>query len=559
MIQALKKLFLFTIVLIIPLFGISQSQFSEEGELPLQELKHWGVDSLDKMLEDGVGLMLDGNYIHAFQYLKTCSELSEKSEDYTNYFLSINNIGNIYYFLNETDSALFYYFQALRIAEDKNLLAQKNTVLNNIGVIYGVAGKDEEAKNILEQALNTSQELGDKHSIALNSINLSEHYMALGNYEKANSLLHSAMDYFSKNEDSYGLSIAYYQLAELSFDKEDYVEAESNYRKGIDLLDVKIHPIDKPQFYFGIAKCKIQNGSIDSALVYYNKSLKSAVDIKLYKMATQVLDSISSLYTRMGSYEEALITSRESRIFRDSIIAHEKSDEIERSRMLFELTTKENEFRLVKEKNEERQKYIFALFALLVLAIVLLLFVLRLRIKQGKLKQAKYELEQIKAKEKLKKSRAKNEELRGKIENINYELVSRSILLESKNQIISSISDIVHDLEINAGGNDTGPISTLKSQLLMEKNAEKNWQDFQIFFERIHANFFKEIHEEHPDLTTNDLRFLAYLLLRLNTKEIAVNLGITPESVRKRKQRIREKLGLKKHEDLMDHLRVYSL
>ncbi|RZJ50367.1 MAG: sigma-70 family RNA polymerase sigma factor, partial [Flavobacterium sp.] len=48
----------------------------------------------------------------------------------------------------------------------------------------------------------------------------------------------------------------------------------------------------------------------------------------------------------------------------------------------------------------------------------------------------------------------------------------------------------------------------------------------------------------HPDLTPNDIRFIAYVYMDLTSKEIASMLNITLEACRKRKERIIQKLGI---------------
>ena len=47
---------------------------------------------------------------------------------------------------------------------------------------------------------------------------------------------------------------------------------------------------------------------------------------------------------------------------------------------------------------------------------------------------------------------------------------------------------------------------------------------------------------KHPDLTTTDIRYLSYVYMNLDTKEIATLLHITPVACRKRKERIEKRL-----------------
>ncbi len=75
------------------------------------------------------------------------------------------------------------------------------------------------------------------------------------------------------------------------------------------------------------------------------------------------------------------------------------------------------------------------------------------------------------------------------------------------------------------------------------ENTDQDWEGFKLHFEEVHPQFFSRLQEAYPALSANDLRLCAYLLIDLNSKEIAQIYNISPESIRKKKQRLREKAG----------------
>lgn len=54
--------------------------------------------------------------------------------------------------------------------------------------------------------------------------------------------------------------------------------------------------------------------------------------------------------------------------------------------------------------------------------------------------------------------------------------------------------------------------------------------------------FQEGLKRQYPGLTSYDLRLSTYLKANLSTKEIAILLNITPDSVKKAKHRLRKKL-----------------
>lgn len=83
---------------------------------------------------------------------------------------------------------------------------------------------------------------------------------------------------------------------------------------------------------------------------------------------------------------------------------------------------------------------------------------------------------------------------------------------------------------------------------------EENWNMFQANFDRIHENFFRNLKQQYPDLTSGDLRFCALLRLNLPTKEIAKLLNISVRGVDAARYRLRKKFNLSQEDSLTDFM-----
>jgi DNA-binding CsgD family transcriptional regulator len=73
---------------------------------------------------------------------------------------------------------------------------------------------------------------------------------------------------------------------------------------------------------------------------------------------------------------------------------------------------------------------------------------------------------------------------------------------------------------------------------------ESDWEKFKTLFEKIHPGFFLKLKEKVADITTAELRLAALTRLHLNTKQIAAILAISPNSVNKTRQRMRQRFQL---------------
>lgn len=85
-------------------------------------------------------------------------------------------------------------------------------------------------------------------------------------------------------------------------------------------------------------------------------------------------------------------------------------------------------------------------------------------------------------------------------------------------------------------------------------NLDKDWEEFKLYFEDVHKDFFGQLKEQYPSLSPNELRLCALLKLNLSVKEMASLMGISPESVKMARHRLRKKLGLTSDQNLVEFM-----
>lgn len=70
---------------------------------------------------------------------------------------------------------------------------------------------------------------------------------------------------------------------------------------------------------------------------------------------------------------------------------------------------------------------------------------------------------------------------------------------------------------------------------------EKDWIDFKEIFEQVFPHFFKNLDRKYPDLTAGEVRLAALEKLNLTDKIKGNMLGISADSVKKTRYRLRKK------------------
>lgn len=129
----------------------------------------------------------------------------------------------------------------------------------------------------------------------------------------------------------------------------------------------------------------------------------------------------------------------------------------------------------------------------------------------------------------------------------NRELEVRGAELTSRLLQMANIQENVSEISTLAKSRTASPSERLKLIAERVRDIESNnslWTMFQTYFEKTHPGFFRRLYELHPDLTSNETRMCAYIMLNLSGKEIASLTCRSYRTVETVKYRLHKKLGL---------------
>lgn len=192
---------------------------------------------------------------------------------------------------------------------------------------------------------------------------------------------------------------------------------------------------------------------------------------------------------------------------------------------------------------------------MLVVYVLLLLSVIGLiaYINRRKLNKHRRELELKLIKEQDRKNQiAERNKLLNEINTKRKELANTTYLAAKRN---SSLIDIKNELdEVKSNGGNPKKVANIQNKINHIIDAKDNWKVFETTFKEINDEFFQKILEDHPGLSSKDLKLCAYLKMNLATKEIAPLMAISVRGVEIHRYRLRKKLGLKSGKNLSKYL-----
>lgn len=200
-----------------------------------------------------------------------------------------------------------------------------------------------------------------------------------------------------------------------------------------------------------------------------------------------------------------------------------------------------------------------AIYLLLVLLIGYLIYNLIRRNFEKKNQKIRREHEEIRMKEIEKREQEiialKAEKLENDLTLKSKELAMSTMTIIRKNEVLIKVKDELVELKKHLGTQYPNKYYDRMIRLVDQNiSSDDDWQIFQTNFDRIHENFFRNLHAAYPELTSNDLRFCAYFRLNLTTKDIAHLMNISPKGVEVARYRIRKKINIPSEKNISEFL-----
>jgi len=492
--------------------------------------------------ELGYAYSVKGEFEKSLNHFKEGIARNRATGDSLGLVSQLNDLGTTYKAQSEYDQALQYYFQALAICQEMGLDRGISATLGNIGLSYFEMDEYDKALNFYQSALAINKRINNKSSLAVNYNNIGLLYGDKGRYgqaiqnhlkaleirqelgyqiEIANSLNNIGRLYMQ--QDKFNLALDYLNRALVKNDNRDP-----------DLTSI-IHE--------NLTKMYLSAGRLDSALIHAQKTLALSRDFGSKLGQKIAYELLTKIYEQQGDFEQAFATQQQLMAVKDSILNAEKTKQINELQTKYETVKKEKEIAVLeKEKQQETTLRNAFLAGLILIGIIGFLIYNRQRLK---IKKNRTELEN---------KRLKEEQLEQDLEFKNQQLTTHTLHLVQKNEAMKELQNKVRSIRKEDVEDVSRSLQKIQNMVDYSFNLDEDWKQFKIYFEEVHTGFFDALKQQYPDLTSSELRLSALAKLNLSIKETATILGITPNSVKTARYRLRKKLGMKTEENLTEFM-----
>jgi len=148
----------------------------------------------------------------------------------------------------------------------------------------------------------------------------------------------------------------------------------------------------------------------------------------------------------------------------------------------------------------------------------------------------------------------KEKQLQEQIEYKNKQITTHTLNILQKNESLNDLRKQLEEIVKNSNKISIAEIKKTLKTIDESFKLDKDWDDFKLYFEQIHTDFYAKLKISYPDLTPLELRHCALIRLNLTLAECASILGISHDSLKVSRTRLRKKLNLDVNQSLTDFI-----
>ncbi len=475
----------------------------------------------------------------ALYFAKEAYHLSKKNSDYELGRVAMA-LGHAYHQVADYEKAIIYLTEAYNIARKLKYEGIYAVLLSDLGMCYHFLNDFEQAMGYYQEALKLST---DYNGRIVSYINIAQVYGAKENYSEAYNYYRKALEETRQEKNFADEAMVYNRLGELFMMEKDYKKAIDYYQQSLDMVDT-IGGYYKVVNYRSLAELNLLTKNYKQGVKYALLTDSLSVDGGFLYEQQYAKKVLSELYDSLKIPELSLKNYKEYALIKDSIFSSEKNDRINYLHVEFQTKEKEMQLEIMQKEAALKNKMLIIYAILSILVVVVLLYF----IKNGRLKNKVLQYE--KEKEILKQQKLEQE-----LNQKKRELLSHVMQISQQKDILLAIQKNLRNIAKSENPKTINKeLQSINTDIKARLNQTDGWQHIKMHFENVHPNFFKQIKEDYPSLSANDLKLCAYTKLNLSGKETSQLLNINLASVQMARYRLKKKMNIDEELSLDDFI-----
>ncbi len=474
-------------------------------------------------------------------------------------------LGLLFYHQGSFVRAIDNLLRAQRIFRQLNqpdLLARN---LNELGNTYYYNEQSDRALAQFEEALDIYRQTRNKSGLAMTYGNIGHIYEKRKDPKQAYRFQQLALANYRAGNDRAGFGAIYENLGSIFEDEEQYDSAYYYYDKALTAKKLAGDEIGQIEVINNLGDVYRKTGRYRQGLALSRLAVQMAQQKgEKYQLGAALRD-VAKSYRLLNQPDTAYTYLETSRDVVDDIYADRNNREIALLETLYNVEQKDSEIATLNAS--QQLNTLLAVVSVLVLllgAVLGWVFVSRQRLRiQNERLLSQQRQQMLQAQNDLMQAELNNKQLQE--ENLNYQLALKSQQLNTytlnliqKNQVLEGLRADLQVIVDDDKRDQRKQLRAVTQKIEQSFSQDRTWDDFRATFDAVHPHFFSSLTQQFTDLSAADLRLLALLKMNMNSADMATLLGISSDSLRVARYRLRKKLQLAEGESLTGYVQRFG-
>lgn len=499
---------------------------------------------------DSVLLVLKENYNAA---IKSDEEI--KAAQY------LNQMGRLLFSSGHYPQSLDYLLQADKIFRNLN---QEKLLAENLGLLGELYYRSKQtilARKQYEEALGHYEKLKDESGKAEIYGRIGFLYEKRQLYDSAFYFQKKALQAYQRINQKEGAAKIYENIGSIYEDQERYDSAFFYFNKAYFLNKEQGNEQAQIEVLNNLGDVFRKTGRYREGLVYSMKALAMAQKKGEYYQLSGAYNDIAKGYNFINKNDSAFYYLSLSRKYLNDIYSEESNKQLALLQTLYEIDKKDKEIEGLTHARKTDLLITISTGVVIILIILIAGLIIsrqRLKIRNEQKLSAQnrqvYETQNQLMEAELKNKKLEEENLKQELEIKTKELSSYTLHVIRKNQQLEDLQAQLEALAREDKRDQKKQIRELSQQISEGLNDDQHWEEFRGIFEQVHQSFFDRLQLQSESLTSNDLRLVALIKMNLTSADISTLLGVSQDSLRVMRHRLRKKLNLPQGDNLSTYI-----
>ncbi|MFW0718349.1 tetratricopeptide repeat protein [Pedobacter sp. N23S346] len=465
----------------------------------------------------------------------------------------LQQMGKVCYRQGHFRQSLDFFLKADRIfnVSDKPLLLAAN--LTDIGVLYYYVKQPDKAFKFYSAALKTYQRLQNLHGQSTVYGHIGQLYEKRRNYDRAFYYQKIALKMSEKTDDKSGTAKIYENIGSIYEDLEKYDLAQLNFRKSLTLYQADKNQIGSIEVINNLGDVLRKTGKYQESITQTETAMNLANKMgNIYQLASCCRD-LGKAYELLKQMDSAYYYVKLGYKHTIDLYSEDGARQVAFLQVLYDINKKTDEIN--KLQNDKKINRIITFSATIVVVLLVILgFVIfsrqRFKLKDQQMLAKQKEIEHDLTSLELKNLQLEEQNLKQQLEVKSRELSNHTLNLIKHNQFLENLRNTLQLMVKDDKRDQKKQMNQILTEINQSFNHERNWKEFTQAFEQVHHQFLENLKKFSNALTSADMRLIALLKMNLDSADIATLLGISTDSLRVSRYRLRRKLNLAQGDNL---------